>query len=301
MTTPEATTTVAVLRLDRSRRRWRFWALVLGIFFLLTLASVWKTDAVPERYVARVDVTGLILENPYALDVLADIATDPAVQALWVHVDSPGGTMGGGLSLHTALREVAAKKPVVVTLGEVAASAGYMVATGGDHIISSPATLTASIGVLLPLVDATGLASKIGIRNDEVTSGALKSVTSPLYTRSASDRKYLASLVAELNDQFTSLVKERRELSDADLAPVADGRVVSGRQALALKLVDSLGGPTQAREWLEKTHKIDQTLPVVPYSLAEALPWYEEVMSSLGWPGAQLRLAQHSGALAIMH
>ena len=171
---------ITVMALDRARRRWR-----LGVFLLLLallfigFANFSTSNIMPKNYVAKVSIEGFITGNEEQVDTLEKIASDNNIKAVLIHVDSPGGTMVGGLNLYHAILQISESKPVVVTMGTVAASAGYMVAIAGDYIIANEATLTGSIGVFMPLVDATDFSEKIGIRSDSISSGALKSATSP--------------------------------------------------------------------------------------------------------------------------
>src|SRR5690606_29398808 len=152
-------------------------------------------------------------------------------KALHVFIDSPGGTVGAGLNYYYQLRAIAAKKPVVVTMGTTAASAGFMAALAGDFVIANPGTLTGSVGVILPLVDARELAAKIGIKSDEIASGDMKAVTSPLSARNEKARTYLQDTVDELEQLFTGLVAERRKVNSKTLLLVSDGRIITGQTA----------------------------------------------------------------------
>jgi protease-4 len=267
--------TFALIWLDRSRRRWRLLAVLLVLAaVLLTLGgcwfSDWKDDINVGPHIAVIQVKGIITDSAYALNVIDQLRDDDDVKAVLVNIDSPGGTMVGGIRMFDELRKVATKKPVATVMGTMAASAGYMISLSGDRIFANPATLTGSVGVLLPLVDATGLADKLGIKEDSFTSGELKEVTSPLARRDPHARAYLQELVQRMDGVFMAMVKNRRpHLSAATLATISDGRAVAGVQALDMKLVDQLGGEADAQHWLSEQAKAKEDLELRDYDLTE--------------------------------
>lgn len=301
-----ALTALSVIGLDRSRRRWRLLAVLL-----LVLASMatcnwmgdWKDEIAPGPHIAVVNIEGMITDDAYTRQVIEQLADEKDVKAVIVNVDSPGGTMVGGIRLYDALRTVAVKKPVAAVMGTLAASAGYMVSLAGDKIYANPATLTGSIGVLMPLVDATGLADKIGIKEDAFTSGDLKEVTSPLASRNAHARAYLQELVMRMDEVFMAMVKSRRpNLSAATLRTISDGRALAGVQALDMKLVDALGGEADAQKWLSAQAKSKGLLELRDYDLTEEKGWLgRAVEGQLNLGGLMGRLANLARTnLAVM-
>jgi protease-4 len=293
---------VAALRLDRSRRRWRLFAIILFVLLLMAVGGTAnKIPSAPKAYVAELQLTGMMVHTPYAEAVLDDLLTDPKAKAVLVFIDSPGGTMVGGLKIYDALRRLSqAGKPVAVHMGTVAASAGYMAAIAGDYVVANEATLTGSVGVLMPLVDMTELANKIGIKADEVTSGSLKAVTSPTHKRSESDRAHLQELVDVMMGIFMQKVRDRRPtMTEADIATIQDGRVVVGADALRLNMVDALGGRADARNWLETTHKISQDIPTLSISLEEKRGLMKELLEGQSLLTGPFKTLLSGGALSI--
>lgn len=270
------------LKFDRAHRRWRLIALLA-----LGMIGVWvfnQNGRSTGDHIAIVQVTGFINSTLTQQQRLHHIATADKAKAVIVYIDSSGGSVTGGMDLFAGLRAIAAHKPVVVVMGTTAASAGYLAALGADHIIANEASITGSIGVLMPLVDATELAAKLGIKSQEITSGKLKAVTSPLYQRSITDNAYLQNTVNDLNALFLAKVTERRHITPQTLRLVSDARVLSGHKALSLGLVDALGGYSQALIWLQNKG-VDLTLPEIDYSLDEEAPWYQRALEgALIWP-----------------
>lgn len=272
-----------ILRLDRNRRRWRLVAVVAVFFFLITAYALNQTTATPHKtpHIAYIQIEGLITDSLHQHKVLENLRTNQSTKAVMVYVDSPGGTMVGGLNLHQELRRIADEKPVVTVMGTVAASAGYMVSAAGDHVIASPGSVTGSIGVMMPLVDATELANKIGIRSEEIVSGDLKTATSPLRDRTEKDNAYLKDTVMEMQDVFMELIVARRELSAEAIQTISDGRILTGVSAQKLNLVDALGNRNSARAWLEQEKGIDGDIPLVDVSLKEPEGVFEKMMYGL--------------------
>jgi protease-4 len=213
-------------------------------------------------HLARLRVSGLITEDRALTRAVEQLADDPSVKALIVSIDSPGGSVAGGESLHDAIASVAEKKPVVAVMGGLAASAGYMIAVPADRIFARQATLTGSIGVLLETGDISGLLSKIGVSTDTIVSGPLKG--QPSYTRPLSEkgREMLQGLVMDMFGQFVDMVAKGRHMDVAKVKALADGRPYTGQQALQLGLIDAIGGERDARAWLASAKGISASLPV---------------------------------------
>lgn len=296
---------VGVVRLERSRRFWRVMAVLALFLLVLALWQRWggETEVASGDYFARVRIEGMIVDDPEALAVLDGLADDAAVKGVMVVIDSPGGTMVGGLNTYAALRRVAAKKPLVTVMGTTAASAGYLIALAGDHMLASPGTLTGSIGVLLPLMDVRGLGDKLGIRSDSVVSGDLKEATSPLVARDARARAYLQDLVNAMDGVFMAYVQERRKPKPEVVRLIADGRALAGVQAVDLGLVDALGGEAEGKVWLAQKAGSEAQLEDV--DLHEEKGWLSRALEghldTAGLMGLLVGRRGPEGILAVAH
>ncbi|NCY03660.1 MAG: signal peptide peptidase SppA, partial [Planctomycetia bacterium] len=203
--------------------------------------------------VAIVDVAGAIMGGGgFARAQLDHVADDESVRAIVLRVDSPGGTVSGSDELHHRLAALAADRhlPVVVSMGGIAASGGYYVAmaNGGrdDVIFAEPATLTGSIGVIIPHFDVSRLLKRLDIADDSITSGPLKEMLSLTKERSPDlaerERAVLQGLVDEMFARFKRIVKEGRpKLDDERLSSVATGQIFTAEQAVEAGLVDRVG------------------------------------------------------------
>jgi protease-4 len=226
---------------------------VLTVWVLLTVTD----DGLPGgAKVAVVEVAGVIgvgaergLDSETIVRTLAKYRDDPSVRAVVLRIDSPGGVVAPTQEIFTAVRRLReAKKPVVASLGAVAASGGYYVAVSADRIFASPGTLTGSIGVVMQLANVEGLLKKVGVEYVVVKAGAYKDVGNFARPMTSEERRILQSLLDDVYDQFIGAVAEGRGLAPQAVRAFAEGRIYSGRQAHGLKMVDDLGGLDDAIE-----------------------------------------------------
>jgi len=211
-------------------------------------------------YIARIEITGVIVDDPRRDDRLLEIRDDPKAKALVARIDSPGGTVVGGETLFRYLRLVAEKKPVVAVMGELATSAGYMTAIGADHVLARDSTVTGSIGVIMQTADVTGLLNKIGVRPEVLKSSDIKATPNPFEPFTDKQRDAARVVVLDMFEMFKSMVAERRGFDDKTMNSLADGRIFTGRQALKLGLIDAIGGELEAKDWLVETRGLDPDL-----------------------------------------
>lgn len=261
----EADQAVDRRRLKRRLSAWRIATVVAVVALAFVALARYRSVVSPlvaPPHIARLRVDGVITEDPDRIKALREVARDTRVRALLVDIDSPGGTVVGSEELFRALRRVAAKKPVVAVMGTVAASGGYMTALGADHILARQGTITGSIGVIMQTADITGLLDKVGIKPEAIKSAPLKAVPSPFEPLTDEGRAATRAVVMDMYDVFVGMVADRRGLDIEQAKKLADGRIFTGRQAVASKLVDEIGGDEEARAWLESARGVPATLPV---------------------------------------
>lgn len=271
----------------RLRRKLSFWRIaaflaILGAIVVGFSLATGGDDIFPTDHVARVEITGVISDNRQQREMLEEIADNDRAKALLLEIDSPGGTTTGAEGLYEAIRKVADKKPVVATLGTIAASGGYIAAIGADHIVARGNTLAGSIGVIMQWPNATELLDRAGIDVHTVRSSPIKAEPTP-YTETPPEAiAVLETAVADSYDWFIGLVRERRNLTPQEARLVGDARVMTGRDALKAKLVDALGGEDVARAWLDTEHGISPDLKLKSYKPADPLdPWGGSVLARL--------------------
>jgi protease IV len=226
--------------------------LFVGIVGFMTLAgivlaisrSVRGDDGLGFRgRIALLEIDGIITDDAPALRQIRRYRRDSSVRGYVVAINSPGGIVGPSQSIFQELKRLRDEDdvPVVASIGGIGASGGYYVALGADSIFALPGSITGSIGVIMELPDASALMERVGIRFEVVKSAEHKDVGSPFRPISPEDREILSAMVQDVYDQFVAVVVDERGLSRAAVEALADGRIVSGRQALAGGLIDRLG------------------------------------------------------------
>jgi protease-4 len=254
-------------RLRRKLTFWRAATLIIAVLAILALAAWLAGDefgGAAIDHIAKVRIEGTITEDDDLIDQLERIRKSARVKGLILAIDSPGGTTAGGEQIFEEVRRVAAEKPVVAQVGTLAASAGYMIASATDHIVARKTSIVGSIGVLIQYPDLTGLMDKLGVKLEEVKSSPLKAEPSPFNPTTEEERTMVRKMILDSYDWFVGVVDERRPLSRAEVAALADGSIFTGRQALANKLVDSLGGEQEAIAWLA-SKGVDADLRVIEW------------------------------------
>jgi len=262
----------AIVDRRRLRRKLTFWRVSAIVVALVAVAGAAFVFTPRYRlfpvgaYVARVKVQGLIRDNRDRVAALDRLANSSA-RAVILHIDSPGGSTAGSQQLYEALRALQSKKPLVVVVDGLAASGAYIAALSSDHIIAHDTSLVGSIGVLFQYPNFTEALKTLGITVESIKSSPLKAAPSGFEPTSPEARAAIEAIVLDSYAWFKNLVKDRRRLSEAQLAAVDDGRVFTGRQGRGLKLVDDLGNEQTARDWLAKEKKVPANTPVRDYSL----------------------------------
>ncbi len=273
------------------RRKLSFWRVVALVFLVGIGFALYRTfgegagSAAP--HVARVQISGMITDDKELLERLERIAESDRVKALVVSISSPGGTTYGGERIFKAIRKVAEKKPVVSDIRTLAASAGYMIATAGDQVIAGESSITGSIGVIFQYPQVDEVMKKVGISLEEIKSAPLKAEPSPFHPASEEAKTMIRNMVMDSYAWFVDLVADRRKLPREEVLKLADGAIFTGRQALAAKLVDKLGGDEDIRVYLE-SRGVSKDLPVVD--------WKEQNSSSSFWLASMLtQLVKQTG------
>jgi protease-4 len=257
----------------RLRRKLAFWR-VVGLLALVAAVIAGIALAVgPERigersspHIARISINGFIAEDRAELELIDRLAKNDAVRGVIVSIDSGGGATVGGESLYSALRALAQKKPTAASIKTIGASAAYMTAIATDHVVAYKSSITGSIGVLFESPEVSEAMAKLGIRMVEIKSSPLKAAPSPFSPASPEAVAVIDSLIRDTYAWFVDIVAERRKLDRPTAEKLADGRVYSGRQALAVGLVDEIGGEQQAVDWLVKTRGLSPDLKVIEWT-----------------------------------
>lgn len=229
--------------------------LILGFIVLIGLAAAGsKTPS--RKHVALIRVSGVITgggsSNDFfggstagSEDIISQLERarkNKNAKAIVIRIDSPGGSAAASEEVYDEIMRVRKAKPVYTSMGDVAASGGYYIASATDQIYADYNTLTGSIGVIFNLADMSELYRKIGYRPETLKSGKFKDIGSPARPLTAEEKTLLQGLINNVYEKFLSSVAEGRRIPAAQLRPIADGRIFTGSQALKHRLVDKIGG-----------------------------------------------------------
>ena len=220
-----------------------FMAVLFFVSVLIARSLMGDGDAglVAKQGVGLVEVKGMILDSREPIRQLRHFLKNDAIKAVVLRVDSPGGVVAPSQEISDEVRKFAARKKIIVSMGSLAASGGYYISAPATMIYANPGTITASIGVILKLSNIESLMDKIGIKSFTLKTGKFKDSGSPVRTFSEEDRSMLQAVIDNTHEQFVQAVAIGRKLPVDDIRRIADGRILSGEQAKALKLVDRLG------------------------------------------------------------
>lgn len=226
--------------------------LFIGIILLAFLGVLYEDNNVALDFgekIAIIEVHGVISSSANVIRQLKKFGDDSSIPALVIHIDSPGGGVAASQEIYEEIRKVREKgKTIVASMGSLGASGGYYIACAADTIVANPGTITGSIGVIFEIPIIEELLRKVGIRFEVIKSGEMKDAGSFARSITPKEREYLQQVIDDTYDQFVEVVVKERDLAQAQVYKLADGRVFTGRQAQKLKLIDELGDLEDAIE-----------------------------------------------------
>ncbi len=215
--------------------------IVLAFISSLLLAILGKGGMPIGDKVALVRIEGPIFNSIAILDELKKHRKDSSVKAVVLRIESPGGGVAPSQEIYEEVKKLSEVKPVVVSMGAVAASGGYYIASAATKIYANPGTITGSIGVIMEIPNIKGLLDKVGIKTEVIKSGKHKDLASVFRGIGEEERKILQNVLDDVHQQFIEAVAEGRGLPYEKVKSIADGRIFTGRQAKEIGLVDDLG------------------------------------------------------------
>lgn len=298
-------------RLRRSLSLWRIGAILAATLALIALGvSSQSRDGGfafgEKRQIARMTLEGVITENRDQLKLLKRLKDAKHVQAVILHINSPGGTTTGGEALFEAIRDVASAKPVVAQFGTVATSAAYICGLATDQIFARGNTITGSVGVIFQWAEVSELLAKVGVKMNEIKSGPLKANPSPFQPVDPAGRETAEKMVKESMGWFRGLVSSRRSIDTSAVPGLEQGRVFSGREALSYKLIDQIGGEAEVQKWLEEKRNTPKGLKIVDWKPKREDTWGvlgvvgRVAGSLLGLDPSQIRLLSEDPRLSSL-
>ena len=241
--------------------------LLIIVIVVLSIATASLQFQQKENFIAKITVEGIIKDRNDILEQLKDLNNDQNVKGLITIINSPGGTYVGSKEIHESIKKLSKKIPTVAYMREMATSGGYLVSLSSDRIFGNEGTITGSIGVILQTADISQLLGKLGINPVIIKSGDLKAVPNPAEEIDEKKLNYLKDVIKKMQTEFLNLVKKSRDISSSTLDLVSDGRIVTGKQAKDLKLIDAVGTENDALSWLKKEAGLDDDVRVKDLSI----------------------------------
>jgi protease IV len=225
----------------------RFFLILLSLFLLVVIGFLvwlmtpdWDLFTSSNR-IGVVEVRGMIDNVQESLKAIKDFRKDPNVKCILVRIESPGGGIGASQELYREIRRTLEEKPVVASLGGIAASGGYYIASAAHRIVANPGTITGSIGVISYFPNLKDLLEKIGFAAIVIKSGRFKDIGNPDRDMTQEEKELLQATMDQAHRQFIRDVARGRNLAEEDVREIADGRIIMGETAQQLGLVDELG------------------------------------------------------------
>ena len=224
-----------------------------------------RKDVEAVEGVGIIEVRGMIVDATGITDQLKAFRENDNIKAIVLRIESPGGGVGPSQEIYREIRRTIGVKPVVASMGAMAASGGYYVAAGTDGIMANPGTITGSIGVLMQFTNFREMFEKIGIQSDIIKSAEYKGIGSPFRDLSEDEESTLQQFVDSVHRQFIVDVASGRNMTEEEISDVADGMIFSGEYAKEKGLVDRLGNFNDAVEWAgEKAGLEDDIARIYP-------------------------------------
>lgn len=237
------------------RSFFRFSVGLLALMILLAIGSAllpdrWKS---PSGEIALVRIQGMLMDSQNIVRQLSDYRYNPGVRGIILRIDSPGGAVAPAQEIYNEIMKLRAEhKTVYASMGTVAASGGDYIACAADYVLANPGTLTGSIAAVMAFSNVEELTNKIGVKPVVIKSGKYKDVGSPMRTMKPEEQKLLQNVVDDVHQQFVQAVAKGRGLPVSQVSEIADGRIMTGQQALKLKLIDEVGGLEKTIDLLAK-------------------------------------------------
>ena len=231
----------------------------LIIAFIITLSYKFQSD---ESFIAKINVEGIIQDRTDIIKQINSLKSDNNVKGLLTIINSPGGTYVGSKELYDSIQTISEKIPTAVYMKEMATSGGYLASLSSDKIFGNSGSITGSIGVILQSADISNLLGKIGVSPIIIKSGKLKAVPNPAEQIDEEKLNYLKEIIEKMQKEFLMIVKKNRNVSESVLSLVSDGRILTGREAKNLKLIDDIGNEDDALNWLKNEAKVDEKIKI---------------------------------------
>jgi protease-4 len=249
---------------------------IIALIVIFYIISALRYESQPKVGLIRIE--GTITDYLDTVSIISQATKDDSIKAVVIDVDSPGGAVGASQEIYRAIEKLREKKPVVVSMGNVAASGGYYISVPANVIYANPGTITGSIGVIIQHIDVSEILNKFGVKVNTIKSGANKDILYPAKPLLPEQKELLEKTVMDVYDQFLDAIVKYRPIKKDVLKSYADGRVFSGNEAKALGLVDKIGNIQDAISEAKKLGKLEEDTPVI--ELKPKKPLLDELVNS---------------------
>jgi protease-4 len=264
-----------------------FAVLILGSMTIFSFGSYFLSkNLLSEQFdkqgnVGVVEITGIISSSKKVVKQIKDFRENDSIKAIIVRINSPGGGIGPSQEIYTEVMRTREKKPIIASLGSVAASGGYYIASAAKKIVANPGTITGSIGVIVEYTNIQEVLKKIGLSAVVIKSGKFKDIGSPVREITDAEKEFLQNLVDELHMQFVNHAAEGRGMDTEVMSKIADGRIYTGQTALELNLIDRLGNFEDSIEFAGTLGGIQEGKVVPVYPQQDKISFLKEFTESL--------------------
>ena len=249
---------------------------IVAIFLVVAVINSIVYSSKPK--IALINIKGVISEYKTVLSYLSTIEKDNSIKAVVINVDSPGGAVGASQEIYRAIERIRSKKPVVVSMGNVAASGGYYISAPATVVFANEGTITGSIGVIVQHMDLTKVMDKIGVKIENIKSGKNKDILYPNNKLTLEQKKLIKETVLDVYNQFINAILKYRKIEKEKLLKIADGRILSGKKAKELGLVDKIGNLQDAIDEARKLiGKEGKNALIVPFEKEK--PFLERLLN----------------------
>ncbi|NPA12436.1 MAG: signal peptide peptidase SppA [Aquificae bacterium] len=249
--------------------------ILVGLLYLLSYLSF---KASPK--IAVIQIKGVISEYMPIIDHIQTAQNNKSIKAVVIVVDSPGGAVGASQEIYSAIEKLRKKKPVVVSMGNVAASGGYYISIPANVIYANGGTITGSIGVIIQHINISKVMEKIGVEMENIKSGKNKDILYPNNKLTPEQRKLLETAIKDVHNQFLEDIVKYRPVKMEKLKQYADGRIFTGRQAKEIGLVDKIGNVQDAIKEAKKLAKLEGK-PVLIIHLGDKQNFIKKLMDGM--------------------
>ena len=265
--------------------------LISAILFFGTLSAIILSFSNITPYVSYgnkigvIPIDGIIKNSDKIIEQIADFRNNKKIKAIILRINSPGGGVGPSQEIYKETIRTVKTKKVIASLGSIAASGGYYIASAADKIVANPGTLTGSIGVIMEFVRIEELLGKIGVQLRVIKSGEFKDIGSPSRKMTDKEKELLQDIIEDVKEQFVNAVAQGRKMQREKILEIADGRIFSGKKAKALGLIDSLGNFRDAVDLAkEMVHIEGEAKLIFPEKKGRSFIWdllFEDLFDSV--------------------